>query len=135
MLRNLYNFLLLITLYYQIIFQIFILFFLFFKQSVLREMILQEVKTQINSLPKLEKHNNADYCFEMVLEEPRKSHWLYSEPLNKIYIRMGKTFNIDVKFRLKMPIQPLNLRAFLCFVKDVSGPVLRCQNHLSEESE
>lgn len=96
-------------------------------------MMLQDIKTQINSLPKLENHNNADYCFKMVLDEPPKSHWMYSVALNKLYIRMNKTFNIDVKFRIKMPIQPLNLRAFLCFVKDVSGPVLRCQNHLSTD--
>lgn len=95
--------------------------------------MLQDIKTQINSLPKLENHNNGDYNFSMILEEPPKSHWMYSEPLNKLYIRMNKTFNIDVKFKTKMPIQPLNLRAFLCFVKDVSGPVLRCQNHLSTD--
>ncbi|XP_030569179.1 cellular tumor antigen p53 [Drosophila novamexicana] len=105
----------------------------FSQQSVLREMMLQDIKTQINSLPKLENHNNGDYHFGMVLEEPPKSHWMFSMPLNKLYIRMNKTFNIDVKFKTKMPIQPLNLRAFLCFVKDVSGPVLRCQNHLSTD--
>lgn len=105
----------------------------FSQQSVLREMMLQDIKTQISSLPKLENHNNGDYHFSMVLEEPPKSHWMFSMPLNKLYIRMNKTFNIDVKFKTKMPIQPLNLRAFLCFVKDVSGPVLRCQNHLSTD--
>ncbi|KAH8416634.1 hypothetical protein KR222_000164, partial [Zaprionus bogoriensis] len=103
-------------------------------QSVLRDMVLQDIKSQINSLPKLENHNNGDYCFGMVLEEPPKSHWMFSVPLNKLYIRMNKTFNIDVKFKIKIPIQPLNLRAFLCFVKDVSGPVLRCQNHLSTDA-
>lgn len=106
----------------------------FSQQSVLREMMLQDIKTQINSLPKLENHNNGDYCFGMVLEEPPKSHWMFSLPLNKLYIRMNKTFNIDVKFKIKLPFQPLNLRAFLCFVKDVSGPVLRCQNHLSTDT-
>ncbi|XP_017874859.1 PREDICTED: cellular tumor antigen p53 [Drosophila arizonae] len=105
----------------------------FSQESILREMMLQNIKTQINSLPKLENHNNEDYNFSMVLEEPPKSHWMYSEPLNKLYIRMNKTFNIDATFKIKMPIQPLNLRAFLCFVKDVSGPVLRCQNHMSTD--
>ncbi|EDV94694.1 GH18203 [Drosophila grimshawi] len=102
-------------------------------QSVLRDMMLQDIKSQISSLPKLINHNNGDYHFGMVLDEPPKSHWMFSLPLNKLYIRMHKTFNIDVKFKTKLPIQPLNLRAFLCFVKDVSGPVLRCQNHLSTD--
>ncbi|XP_068155962.1 cellular tumor antigen p53 isoform X1 [Drosophila tropicalis] len=104
----------------------------FSQQSVLREMMLQDIKPQ-NTLPKLEDHNVAGYEFSMVLEEPRKSHWLYSPALNKLYIRMNKTFNVDVQFKPKFPIQPLNLRVFLCFLKDVSGPVLRCQNHISTE--
>ncbi|KAH8382978.1 hypothetical protein KR009_006138, partial [Drosophila setifemur] len=107
--------------------------FLSFQQSVLREMILQDIQSQVNTLPKLETHNLGGYSFSMVLDEPPKSHWMFSVPLNKLYIRMNKTFNVDVQFKAKMPIQPLNLRVFLCFVKDVSGPVLRCQNHLSIE--
>jgi len=107
--------------------------FLFFQQSVLREMMLQDIQSQVNTLPKLENHNIGGYNFSMVLDEPPKSHWMFSVPLNKLYIRMNKTFNVDVQFKAKMPIQPLNLRVFLCFTKDVSGPVLRCQNHLSVE--
>ncbi|KRK04109.1 cellular tumor antigen p53 isoform X2 [Drosophila yakuba] len=105
----------------------------FSQQSVLREMMLQDIQSQTNTLPKLENHNIGGYSFSMVLDEPPKSHWMYSVPLNKLYIRMNKTFNVDVQFKAKMPIQPLNLRVFLCFSKDVSGPVLRCQNHLSVE--
>ncbi|XP_060649323.1 cellular tumor antigen p53 [Drosophila nasuta] len=105
----------------------------FSQQSVLRDMMLQDIKTQINALPKLENHNKGDYCLSLILEEPPRSHWMFSVPLNKLYIRMNKTFNIDVKFKIKMPFQPLNLRAFICFVKDVSEPVLRCQNHLSTD--
>ncbi|XP_043653166.1 uncharacterized protein LOC122619985 isoform X1 [Drosophila teissieri] len=105
----------------------------FSQQSVLREMMLQDIQSQANTLPKLENHNIGGYSFSMVLDEPPKSHWMYSVPLNKLYIRMNKTFNVDVQFKAKMPIQPLNLRVFLCFSKDVSGPVLRCQNHLSVE--
>ncbi|XP_022234599.2 cellular tumor antigen p53 isoform X2 [Drosophila obscura] len=103
------------------------------KQSVLREMMLQDFENQSNSLPKLESHNIGGYNFSMVLKEPPKSHWVYSHVTNKLYIRMDKTFNIDVQFKPIMPIQPLNLRVFLCFNKDVSGAVLRCQNHLSTE--
>ncbi|BFF91497.1 cellular tumor antigen p53 [Drosophila madeirensis] len=105
----------------------------FSQQSVLREMMLQDFQNQSNSLPKLESHNIGGYNFSMVLKEPPKSHWVYSHITNKLYIRMDKTFNIDVQFKPLMPIQPLNLRVFLCFNKDVSGPVLRCQNHLSTE--
>ncbi|XP_070073231.1 cellular tumor antigen p53 isoform X2 [Drosophila takahashii] len=105
----------------------------FSQQSVLREMMLQDIQSQVNTLPKLENHNIGGYNFSMVLDEPPKSHWMFSVPLNKLYIRMNKTFNVDVQFKAKMPIQPLNLRVFLCFTKDVSGPVLRCQNHLSVE--
>lgn len=105
-----------------------------FQQSVLREMMLQDLKDVGNTLPKLENHNLGGYNFSMVLDEPPKSHWMFSVALNKLYIRMDKMFNVDVQFKAKMPIQPLNLRVFLCFVKDVSGPVLRCQNHLSVES-
>ncbi|KAH8242715.1 hypothetical protein KR032_001362, partial [Drosophila birchii] len=104
------------------------------QQSVLREMMLQDLQSQANTLPKLENHNLGGYNFSMVLDEPPKSHWMFSLALNKLYIRMNKTFNVDVQFKAKMPIQPLNLRVFLCFVKDVSGPVLRCQNHISVES-
>ncbi|KAH8354406.1 hypothetical protein KR084_010377, partial [Drosophila pseudotakahashii] len=107
--------------------------FFFLQQSVLREMMLQDIQSQVNTLPKLENHNIGGYNFSMVLDEPPKSHWMFSVPLNKLYIRMNKTFNVDVQFKAKMPIQPLNLRVFLCFSKDVSGPVLRCQNHLSVE--
>ncbi|XP_017131393.1 cellular tumor antigen p53 [Drosophila elegans] len=105
----------------------------FSQQSVLREMMLQDLQSQVNTLPKLENHNIGGYNFSMVLDEPPKSHWMFSVPLNKLYIRMDKIFNVDVQFKAKMPIQPLNLRVFLCFTKDVSGPVLRCQNHLSVE--
>ncbi|XP_026851183.1 uncharacterized protein LOC6598804 isoform X1 [Drosophila persimilis] len=105
----------------------------FSQQSVLREMILQDLQCQSNSLPKLESHNIGGYNFSMDLKEPPKSHWVYSDLLNKLYIRMEKTFNVDVQFKSIMPIQPLNLRVFLCFNKDVSGAVLRCQNHLSTE--
>ncbi|XP_017046523.1 cellular tumor antigen p53 isoform X2 [Drosophila ficusphila] len=105
----------------------------FSQQSVLREMMLQDLPGQVNTLPKLENHNIGGYNFSMVLDEPPKSHWMFSVPLNKLYIRMNKIFNVDVQFKAKMPIQPLNLRVFLCFSKDVSGPVLRCQNHLSLE--
>ncbi|XP_016990107.1 cellular tumor antigen p53 isoform X2 [Drosophila rhopaloa] len=105
----------------------------FSQQSVLREMMLQDLQSQVNTLPKLENHNIGGYNFSMVLDEPPKSHWMFSVKLNKLYIRMDKTFNVDVQFKAKMPIQPLNLRVFLCFSKDVSGPVLRCQNHLSVE--
>ncbi|XP_017082781.1 cellular tumor antigen p53 isoform X2 [Drosophila eugracilis] len=105
----------------------------FSQQSVLHEMMLQELPNLVNTLPKLENHNIGGYGFSMVLDEPPKSHWMFSVPLNKLYIRMNKTFNVDVQFKAKLPIQPLNLRVFLCFSKDVSGPVLRCQNHLSVE--
>ncbi|KQS52465.1 cellular tumor antigen p53 [Drosophila erecta] len=105
----------------------------FSQQSVLREMMLQDIQSQADTLPKLENHNIGGYGFSMVLDQPPKSHWMYSVPLNKLYIRMNETFNVDVQFKAKMPIQPLNLRVFLCFSKDVSGPVLRCQNHLSVE--
>ncbi|XP_032305479.1 uncharacterized protein LOC6501048 isoform X3 [Drosophila ananassae] len=103
------------------------------KQSVLREMILQDLQAQVSTLPKLEKHNNGGYNFSFELVEPPKSDWTISKALNKLYIRMNKVFNVDIQFKARMPIQPLNLRVFLCFVKDVSGPVLRCQNHLSVE--
>ncbi|ALC46073.1 p53 [Drosophila busckii] len=106
----------------------------FSQQSLLRDMMLQDMKTKVNILPKLEDHNNGGYYFSMQLEEPHKSHWMLSLPLNKMYIRMNKTFNIEVTFKFKMPLQQLNLRAFLCFVKDVSGPLLRCQNHLSTDA-
>ncbi|XP_041633437.1 cellular tumor antigen p53 isoform X2 [Drosophila kikkawai] len=106
----------------------------FSQQSVLREMMLQDLQSHVNTLPKLENHNLGGYNFSMVLDEPPKSHWMFSVALNKLYIRMDKIFNVDVQFKAKMPIQPLSLRVFLCFVKDVSGPVLRCQNHLSVES-
>eukprot|EP00099_Drosophila_melanogaster_P003788 NP_001163694.1 p53, isoform C [Drosophila melanogaster] len=105
----------------------------FSQQSVLREMMLQDIQIQANTLPKLENHNIGGYCFSMVLDEPPKSLWMYSIPLNKLYIRMNKAFNVDVQFKSKMPIQPLNLRVFLCFSNDVSAPVVRCQNHLSVE--
>ncbi|KAH8284318.1 hypothetical protein KR018_003724, partial [Drosophila ironensis] len=103
------------------------------QQSVLREMMLQDLQREINSLPKLENHNRGGYDFSMILDNPPKAHWMYSSQLRKLYIRMNKTFNMDVQFKVNMPIQPLNLRVFLCFAKDVSGPVLRCQNHLSVE--
>ncbi|XP_030370469.1 cellular tumor antigen p53 [Scaptodrosophila lebanonensis] len=106
----------------------------FSQQSALQELMLQDMKPHIDTLPTLENHNNGGYEFGMVLKEPPRSHWMFSVPLNKLYIRMNKTFNIDVEFKAKLPIQPLNLRAFLCFVKEVSGPVLRCQNHLSTDS-
>ncbi|EDW43279.1 GM23598 [Drosophila sechellia] len=105
----------------------------FSQQSVLREMMLQDIQIQSNTLPKLENHNIGGYSFSMVLDEKPKSQWMYSIPLNKLYIRMNKAFNVDVQFKSKMPIQPLNLRVFLCFTNDVSAPVVRCQNHLSIE--
>nr|XP_043068212.1 uncharacterized protein LOC108128831 isoform X1 [Drosophila bipectinata] len=105
----------------------------FSQQSVLREMILQDIQAQVSTLPKIEKHNTGGYNFSFDLVEPPKSDWTVSKTLNKLYIRMNKVFNVDIQFKARMPIQPLNLRVFLCFVKDVSGPVLRCQNHLSVE--
>ncbi|XP_030373146.1 uncharacterized protein LOC115623083 isoform X2 [Scaptodrosophila lebanonensis] len=102
----------------------------FNEQSVLRH----DIKGQKMLLPTLENHNNGGYDFKYVLEEPKKSQWTYSMLLNKLYISMNKTFNIDMEFKLQLPLEQLNLRAFLCFKTEVSSVVLRCANHLSADT-
>lgn len=87
-------------------------------------------------LPTFEEHDIGGYKFKLNLDTQRKGKvsWIYSPVMNKVYLRMNDILNIEASYTPKIPLQLLRIRVLICFTKEVSEPVLRCQNHLSTDT-
>uniref|UniRef100_A0A1A9W1P0 p53 DNA-binding domain-containing protein n=1 Tax=Glossina brevipalpis TaxID=37001 RepID=A0A1A9W1P0_9MUSC len=113
------------------------------QQSSVQRMLVDEHirnKPKINLPPTLEEHDEGNYNFRINVQAKgpqirgNKSNAVYSENLNKLYIKKKENVYIDVYYTLKIPIQPLRVRTFMVFSKDPNEPVLRCQNHICEDN-
>ncbi|XP_037946424.1 cellular tumor antigen p53 isoform X3 [Teleopsis dalmanni] len=108
----------------------------FSQQSALQEIMIKEQLDakclNVDVLPTFEDHDIGGYRFHLNLQSTRA---MFSEALNKVYLRMNENFSLDVVYTPKLPLQPLRLRVFMCFTKEASKPVLRCHNHMSLEKQ
>lgn len=87
-------------------------------------------------MPTFEEHDQGGYNFRIKpnTTEIQKKTAIYSESLNKLFVKINDKVAIDVRLTIKLPIQPLRIRVFMVFPKDVTEPVLRCQNHLCKDN-
>ncbi|XP_004536641.1 cellular tumor antigen p53 isoform X2 [Ceratitis capitata] len=112
----------------------------FSQQSAIQELLLKEqldVKSNLDILPTFEEHDNGGYKFDIQVGTNRKTKktWMYSSNRKKLYIRMHEIFTLEAVYAPKLPLQQLRVRVLLSFKNEVSEPVLRCQNHLSKDTE
>uniref|UniRef100_A0A1A9W812 p53 DNA-binding domain-containing protein n=1 Tax=Glossina brevipalpis TaxID=37001 RepID=A0A1A9W812_9MUSC len=95
---------------------------------------------KINLPPSLEEHDEGNYNCRINVQakgpqiRAKKSNAVYSENLNKLCIKKNENVYIDVHYTLTIPIQPIRVRTFMVFSKDTNEPILRCQNHICEDS-
>ncbi|XP_053947027.1 cellular tumor antigen p53 [Anastrepha ludens] len=112
----------------------------FSQQSAIQELMLKEqldVKPNLDILPTFEEHDIGGYKFSIQVGSNRKTRmsWLYSSTRKKLYIRMNEIFTLDAVYKPKLPLQQLRVRVLMSFKNEVSEPVLRCQNHISKDTE
>lgn len=86
-----------------------------------------------------EEHDMGGHNFRISIDYekpiPNRTSFVYSRKTSRLYIKPKQKFYIDCFYTLKMPIQPLHVRVFTVFDKETSDPVLRCQNHISQDTE
>ncbi|XP_036323156.1 uncharacterized protein LOC118737029 isoform X2 [Rhagoletis pomonella] len=112
----------------------------FSQQSAIQELLMKEqldVKPNLDVLPTFEEHDTGGYKFDLQVCSRGKAQkgWMFSSTRKKLYIRMNDIFTVDVIYVPKLPLQQLRVRVLMSFKNEVSEPVLRCQNHLSKDTE
>ncbi|XP_037819293.1 uncharacterized protein LOC119608818 isoform X2 [Lucilia sericata] len=113
----------------------------FSQQSVLQQLIQEQidVKPNLNLIPTCEEHDHGGYNFGIQINSSEKycqrPGVVYSKETERLYIKTNENVYIDCFYTQKMPIKPLKVRVFAVFEKDVSAPVLRCQNHISTDND
>lgn len=89
-------------------------------------------------MPTFEEHDQGGHNFRIKPNTTeiiqKRNTAVYSELLNKLYVKINDKAAIDVLLTIKLPLEPLRVRVFMVFPKDVSEPVLRCQNHLCKDT-
>lgn len=96
-----------------------------------------DVKPNLDILPTFEEHDIGGYKFKVQIgsNTQAKKSWMYSSNRKKLYIRMHEILSLDAVYVPKLPLQQLRVRVLMSFKNEVSEPVVRCQNHLSKDSE
>ncbi|XP_053682598.1 cellular tumor antigen p53-like isoform X2 [Sabethes cyaneus] len=86
----------------------------------------------MNKTPTLEEYHEPAFDFQVDLngESSSKSSWMFSSPLNKVYVKMGQTCTFNVSYQ-SLNYQDLFVRAMLVCSspEDMHHPVFRCENH------
>uniref|UniRef100_A0A1I8QBH4 p53 DNA-binding domain-containing protein n=1 Tax=Stomoxys calcitrans TaxID=35570 RepID=A0A1I8QBH4_STOCA len=111
----------------------------FSQQSEIMHLMDQMVEPKMtnNCIPLAEEHDQAGYDFRIQFNCGNTSSRavLYSKDTKRLYVRPHENVTFDCTFKVKMPIQPLNVRILPIYTKDTSEPVLRCANHISKDTE
>ncbi|XP_075146143.1 p53 isoform X2 [Haematobia irritans] len=95
-----------------------------------------EPKMNVDCIPVAEEHDRGGYDFgiQVICGESSRAAF-FSKESKRLYIKSHENVTIDCSFKVKMPIQPLNVRVLPIYTKDTSEPVLRCANHVSKDTE
>uniref|UniRef100_A0A034VRW3 Cellular tumor antigen p53 n=2 Tax=Bactrocera dorsalis TaxID=27457 RepID=A0A034VRW3_BACDO len=112
----------------------------FSQQSAIQELILKQqldAKPNLDILPTFEEHDIGGYKFNVQIgsNTQAKKSWMYSPNRKKLYIRMNEILSLEAVYVPKLPLQQLRVRVLMSFKNEVSEPVVRCQNHLSKDTE
>ncbi|XP_073818317.1 p53 isoform X2 [Musca autumnalis] len=96
-----------------------------------------EPKMNFNSIPVCEEHDNGGYDFSIQVNKVDNTsrYVLFAPDTQRLYVKTHENVAIDCFYAVKMPIQPLMVRIAPIYTTDTSEPVLRCQNHISKDSE
>nr|XP_014089901.1 cellular tumor antigen p53 [Bactrocera oleae] len=112
----------------------------FSQQSAIQELIMKQqldAKPNLDILPTFEEHDIGGYKFNVQIgnNTQAKKSWMYSPNRKKLYIRMNEILSLEAVYVPKLPLQQLRVRVLMSFKNEVSEPVVRCQNHLSKDTE
>ncbi|XP_061394419.1 cellular tumor antigen p53 [Musca vetustissima] len=109
------------------------------RQSEIMNLMEQMVdpKMNYNSIPVCEEHDNGGYDFRIQVNttENTSRYVIFSQDSQRLYVKPHENVTIDCFYKVKMPIQPLNVRITPIYSTDTSDPVRRCQNHISKDNE
>ncbi|XP_005183029.1 uncharacterized protein LOC101891116 isoform X2 [Musca domestica] len=111
----------------------------FSQQSEIMNLMEQivETKRNCNSIPVCEEHDNGGYDFGIQVNTTDKAsrYVFFSQDTQRLYVKPHEHVTIDCLYKIKMPIQPLNVRIMPIYTTGASEPVRRCQNHISKDNE
>lgn len=88
----------------------------------------------LQQLPEVEDMKDNDWNFDVLLkaESNSKSSWLFSPPLNKVFVKMNTPMNVYPSFNNKgNAMDQFNIRAMIVYSSphDLPVPVNKCPNH------
>lgn len=85
-------------------------------------------------LPSIEPLENAwAFNIELNSETASQASWMFSQKLNKVFVKIDKDLNVYVNFNVVDPLEELFIRAMIVYTSpnDLAEPVKKCPNHRS----
>lgn len=81
-----------------------------------------------------EMRTDWNFNVELNAESAGRTSWMYSQKLNKVFVKINTALSVYLKYDIVDIQQPLFVRAMIVYTScnDIADPVKKCPNHCSQ---